>query len=500
MNMYMTTNSSFLEQCKAEYSQNFVKVHSGDEGFLKTEDGKELPCKFEAGQFEDGEITLVCDFSEFDLQKCFPMFRNFEKSSVSKVKNNKSSYLSLLDIFLGKFISFNGVSSDKLMNLSGGINFLSEIDNNSIEDHNSERIKIACSMIELTAKTNTNENLQYAEFGITNFKFGDESDKTLSLDIKGVKELIIKKNDNYGDALNFLRCSKGIRVTCNVKVKIDNKTEMKDLEEIICDLCDVMSIALGTRVQWIYYFACNLEGKIVSWNHLPKITKPCYFTEIIYHRDLKNFLESSYEALAEKSNLLRYGEEAAKPLINAYLDAKAENDYLEGRGIKLAVVTEMLKNSLLESEPELEYIINEDDFKELQPTLKTAFKGVFKQSTDPNSRCKFYNNIEGINRTPFKEILHRLCKKINLQVTDDYLQSVVDSRNKLIHEGKFLCESDSKKKKYTNIKEYTQFKDPEHEYYFLMNFVDQCFLKLLHYKGHYYKWKSVHEIKRVELK
>lgn len=56
MNVYLMTNNSFLEQCKAEYCQHFVAVYSGDEGFLKTEDGKELHCKFEDGQFEDGNI------------------------------------------------------------------------------------------------------------------------------------------------------------------------------------------------------------------------------------------------------------------------------------------------------------------------------------------------------------------------------------------------------------------------------------------------------------
>lgn len=214
---------------------------------------------------------------------------------------------------------------------------------------------------------------------------------------------------------------------------------------------------------------------------------------------MKNFLESSYVALAEKSNILRYGEETAKPLINAYLDAKAENDYLEGRGIKLVVVMEMLKKALLKDEPELECIINEDYFKKQQQNLQIVFKKIFEQCTNSDLRRMFYSNIRGINRTPFEEILNRLCKRIDLQVKKDYLQAVVDSRNKLIHEGNFLCESDDKKEKYRNIEDYPQFQDPEHEYYFLMNFLDKCFLRLLSYKGFYYKWKSASEIKSDKL-
>jgi hypothetical protein len=579
----MTTNNSFLEQCKADYCQNFVKVHSGEEGFLKTEDGKELHCKFKVGQFEDGNIILICDFSVFDLQKCFPMFYDLEESSMSEIKMNMVLFSFPVYSFFEKFKNFNGISSDRLMNITGTMSFLSKVDNNSIDDHNSERVRIAYSMAELIVNTDKNENLQYVEFGITNFKFGNESDKVLSLDIKGVKGLIIRKNDNYEDTLSFLKCSKGIRVTCNVRIEIDNKTEMKDLEGIICDLCDLMSIACGTRIQWIYYFACNFEGEIVLWSHLPKVTKPCYFTEIIDYRDLKNFLESSYVALAERSNLLRHDEGTAKPLINAYLDAKAEIDYLEGRGIKLVVVMEMLKQASLElklttksvirkeifddakskienllseaitesvneeygkkSEQDKDRIVKEikgrmfskisglndtkstligkSYFRNVKPEMekiliKAIRESVNEEHVEKSEQDKdkvindikddMFGQISNMNNTPFKVILQRFCEYIDLQidndprVKDDYLQAVVDSRNKLIHQGEFLCNSTNKKNEYANIKDYPQFKDPEHEYYFLMNFVDQCFLKLLHYNGYYYKWKSIQERKREELK
>lgn len=574
----MTTNNNFLEQCKADYCQNFVRLHSGEEGFLKTEDGIKLPCKFEAGQFEDGEIILTCDFSVFDFQKCFSIFHDLEKSSVSEIKQNMAVFSWPVYSFFEKFRNFNGISSDRLMRLTGTINFLSKIDNNSIDAYNSELVTIAYSISELTAKTNTNENLQYAVFGITNFKFGNKSDEVLSLDIKGVKGLTIKKNENYEDTLNFLKCSKGIRVTCNVKVEIDNKTKIKELEGIICDLCDLLSIACGTRIQWIYYFACNFEEEIVLWNHSNKVTKPCHFSEIIGYMDLKKFLESSYVALAEKSNLLRYNEGTAKPLINAYLDAKAENDYLEGRGIKLVVVIEMLKELVIKLRLTTKNIIKEEYFEgDLKPKIEEVLSNAIEQSiyskygkkseqdleriiketkedllsnisslneTNPtfinkkyfkeaklaiekpltetirksvNQECReiseqdieekikklkeeILNQISGLNYVSFKQILRTLCDYINLKIDDSDLQSVVYSRNSLIHEGNYFCDSDRIKDKYKNKKRPSQFQDSEHEYFFLMNFVDQCFLKLLHYKGYYYKWKSVHEIKRVELK
>lgn len=502
MNMVTMTDTENLLDKYVHY-RKFVNKYSGNEGIIKSRDGTELPCKFETGQLENGKIILICDCSIFDLnlQYYFPKL-NTEKVTPSTIKrliagsiisqNNQNNIAKQFE----DFDTFNGVTSDKY-NITGEIEGYINVDYDPVLD---PRIKFEFSVKGLTISADVKDNLQFLAFGVTNFKFiGNESYQVLTLDIEGCQNIEIRKLNGYEDALNYLKTFKGIRVTCEVMVEIDNETKIEDSKEIVNDLCDIMSIGWGTRIQWIYYYACNSKGEIVLLKHEQRVTKPYFPTEIINYKipkNMKNFLESSYIALAKKTNMLRSYEETAKPIINAYLDAKAENDYLEGRGIKLVVVMEMLKQALLKHEPELEHIINEEDFKKLQPNLQTAFKGVLKQSIDSNSRSKIYKNIAGINRTPFKEILQRLCKDINLQVNQNELQSVVDSRNKLIHEGKFLCQSDNIDNKY---KEYTQFKDPEHEYFFLMHFIDKCFLKLLHYKGPYYQWVSIEEVKEEEL-
>lgn len=496
------TENDYLKQYKNKYCQNFIKEYSGEKGLLKNEDGAELPCKFEIGQLENGKMILICNVSVFDFQKCYFKSCEYYKNSIAEIKAYMVHYSLPASIVFEKFNTFKGEDSNILMNLTGVINLFLEIDPNSIDEHNSEYFRAVYIITELTASTSTIDDLHCVKFGITNFRFDDNSDKTLSLSIKDVKKLTIKKINNYKDVSDILIFTKGIRVTCDVIIEIDSKTKLNDLENIICDLCDLMSIAWGIRIQWICYCAYNSKDEIILYKHVYSVTKPYYFNKIINMDNtetLKNFLETSYAILSEKSNMLRYGETTAKPLINAYLDAKAENDFLEGRGIKLVVVMEMLKKAFLENEPELEYIIKENDFKNLQLELETAFEDVFKQCTNSKSRKLFNNNIKGINRRPFRIILQKLCKKINLQVENDYLQSVVDSRNKLVHEGNFLCESGDIEEKYRNIEDYPQFQDPEHEYYFLMNFVDKCFLKLLGYKGIYYKWMSASQPKKEKL-
>ena len=54
-----------------------------------------------------------------------------------------------------------------------------------------------------------------------------------------------------------------------------------------------------------------------------------------------------------------------------------------------------------------------------------------------------FAKISELNRISFKEILRNLCDDINLQVTQITYNQLLIQRNKLIHEGKFLCQSEN---------------------------------------------------------
>lgn len=514
----MAGNDSF-ERYKTKYNQNCVKEYSGEEGFLISECGtKKIRCKFEAGQFENGKIILACDCSIFDLedQEIFPNtdFKNtqlsFQKFSLDLVIKLSIYPKSYINDFFKKFKTFEGVTSGKYQ-ITAKINNLINADDSSLNESNL-RVKFDFSVKDLVVSTDVEEDSRFIVFEVTNCEFGDKYNCVLPLNIKGVKRLTIRKNENYEDVFKFLRLTKGTRITCEILIELDKYTE--NFEEIVIDLCDIISIALGTKVQWIYYYACNSNGKKVLWKHESRVTKPYISNNIIDFYDnetLKQFIESSYVALARKSHMLRNGEKTAKPLINAYLAAKEDNDYLEGRGLRLVVLMEMLKDSfIMSSKSVTQNIIKEEHFEKAKLKIKEELIQVIGDSIDQENeekskqdreklkekiQEKMFAKISDINRVSFKEVLQSLCDSIKLQVTNDYLQSVVDSRNKLIHEGKFLCESDKIRNKYKNIEKYPQFRDSTYEYYFLMNFIDKCFLKLLCYKGFYWNWGDIDDIK-----
>ncbi|AKB48502.1 hypothetical protein MSKOL_2725 [Methanosarcina sp. Kolksee] len=459
----MTEKEHFLERHSILNYQHLINKHNGT-GILKYENNKEYPCKFEVGQLVNGNIVFTCECSNNyinDFNEEISLYTVQKFKIVEGLTNKNENVAGRISIFTGLSLGLESFE------LSGFLN-------------------------EMTVKTNIKENLQRVVFGLTNFVFNEE---VLTLDLEGMKRLQIKKIDKYKDALNFLKTFKAVCVTCEVTVNISKEEEIENIKSVVSDLCAILSVAQGRNIQWIYYNVYDKEENITSQGHENRVTKPYCSLEIIDERSetMEKFIEMSYKAFAKDQFLLRNN----KYIINAYIDSKLTNDYLEQRGLKLSLVTELFKELLLKTKPEFEYIINEENFKKIKPDIKKAFKDILVQNVDSTSRNKMYKNVSGLNRTPFHDILSCFCKYINLQIEADDLQLIIKIRNSLVHTGTFFCRNTDCTD--DDIRKYPQLKSPATEYFFLLNFVDKCFLKLLCYKGLYINWSNPNEIKEEEL-
>lgn len=459
-----------LERYITIHYQNLIREYSGT-GVLKYENGKGYPCNFEVGQMVDGHIVLTCECPNFYIV-------NFKE----EVSLNTAQ----------KFKTFEGITN-KGEKVTGKIHLCTELCGNL------ESFTLIFFLKEIAVNSSNKENLGYMKFGITNFKFSGSkfSEEILTLDIEGLEKLEIRKINEYEDALNFLKTFKGICVTCEIKFKINKEDDIEKAKEIVTDLCEIMSIAQGRKIEWIYYNIFSENGKIVLEKHENRITKPYSAIEIINNEPeiMKKFIETSYRALAKNKYLLKNN----KYIVNAYIDAKLQTDFLEQRGLKLVLVTELFKELLIKSRPELEFIVSEEAFKKLHPRLKTTLKEVLVESADysSNSRGKTYEKISELNRTSFQDILSCFCKDIKLRIEPEELQLIIKCRNSLVHTGKFFCRSHKCTDDYRE--NYLQFRSPTNEYFYLLNFVDKCFLKLLCYRGPYINWGNPNEIKEDEL-
>ena len=453
----------------------------GGQGLLKLKDGQEVNCKFEAGQLRNGDVLLLCDFLP-----PLPFF---------------------LDIPAHKFVGTTSegyrISSDERITET---NYLPDI---PVEGKTAVYAAFRLNKLDVRMREDDIQARE-ARFGVTNFIFqGTESHQSnnsiLPLRLRsatGEMELSIRPVDQYDRIVRRIQTLKTIDVTCEVvaEIPLPGEEGIVRLQEVVHDLCYLLSVARGTKIQWVYCDQYSGSGECTMRTHSSRITKPYSPPSIIDPRaggrhETKVFLEQAYSAYVSKRDSYRLD----KGTIDAYLDAKAEQDFLEMRAAKLAVAMEMLKMVFLElpDSPAKECVLGEKDFKELVPPISEAVDKILEQKgvkKDDRKAICGDKKIEGLNRRAFRYFIDKLCKQIGLKVEEKDLALFVECRNKLVHSGQFYCAAATKEER----EKCPPLPSKTHEYFFLVNFLDRIFLKLLGYGGVYIDWRAPGEPARKE--
>jgi hypothetical protein len=198
------------------------------------------------------------------------------------------------------------------------------------------------------------------------------------------------------------------------------------------------------------------------------------------------FIETAYKVYIDRR--VRY--ELDRGTIDAYLDAKAESDYLEMRGVKLAVALEKLKSvfSKLPHNMAKELVLDETVFDGLMPKIKNAISEVLKEAgVDGSVRGEIYGKLRSLNYRSFADLLKDVFLDIEFDPTPTDTKLFIRCRNKLVHTGNFYCIAATPKEK----AECKPLSSPAEEYYFMVNFLDKIFLRLLGYRGPYRDYRTL---------
>jgi len=465
------SDSAFEQNLLKDYGDPIASYDG--RGVLTLRDGREVSCKFEAGQLRKGDVLLLCDFLPPVLFLATISAIRFEGTTSEGYRiscDNRIMEINYLpdlprDGRTGSFAAFR----------------LGEMNVQMADSHTQARS---------------------VRFGVTNFQFvGTDAQQsgnfhflTLPLKLKGVNsptELSIRPLERYTKIMCRIRTLNITDVTCEVVSDIPEDGSIGRLKEVIDDLCYLMSVARGTTIQWIYCNHYNAADECIMRTHSPRITKPFSTSSIIDPRvdgrdETKVFLEQGYGVYVLKRD--SYG--LNRGTIDAYLDVKAEQDFLETRGAKLAVAMEMLKAVFLElpDSPAKEFVLDEEDFKKLvQPISEAVDKILEQKGVEKDDRKAICGDkkIEGLNRRAFRYFIDKLCKQIGLKVEEREIKLFVACRDKLVHKGRFYYEAATEQER----EKCPPLPSKTHEYFFLVNFLDRIFLKLLGYSGVYIDWR-----------
>jgi len=328
-----------------------LSVYHG-KGVLTVEDGKRYDCQFEAGHLNNGYVLLLCDF----LPPLLPYLR------IPAVK------------FEGTTSEGFGICSNKNIY---EVNYLP-----AISKDRSSGTWAAFHLDEMLVQMIECGQKRRVHFGLTNFEFlGTERTRrsdnslfhTLPLDLRSKgrpTKLSIRPVDLYDKIMEQIKTLKSIDVSCEVIADSPTDGNIDLITEAVQDPCYILSVARGAKVQWLYSDQYDVAEKLILRNHSSRITKRYCLLNVIDTiagggGETRSFIEQAYSTYADKRESYRLN----NGTIDVYLDAKAEADYLEMRGVKLVVAMEMLKSVVFELpyRPVKEYVIAEQKFEELVP-------------------------------------------------------------------------------------------------------------------------------------
>ena len=426
----------------------------------------------------NGEVTLINN----EIYKC--SFKLYQKKDsriflLCKFADDNNSISSLL--FSGDFNvkKFKGKTID---------NFACYTEKMILGDftnipNSKDCIMFYLTEIEIITNNKSNENVLC--FKITNFCLNKFENFELSLsdphkDKNQKLSFLVRPLDNFEEINRNLRINRDVETTSEIiYLNNDNSSSFEQIIEIIDDICHLLSIANGTKIQWISYKF--YKDSYLHEKYLNRVTSS-YTPFFIIAPDInsiKNFIETVYSTFIERKDTYHL-----KWIINAFLDSKSEGRYLGTRGLRAVVVMEMLRGYFLKTRNIDDDIFQPIVFKKIRKNIKKEIERTLEYDIKNNvdlsvEKKMLFSKIPELNRKPFKEILIRFLESINFDVEkeNDNIKCFIKSRNALVHRGQFFYdiynESDCK------------YKSSFEEFTFIINFIDKVILKLIGYSGLY---------------
>lgn len=434
------------------------------EGQVRLTDGSAHACEFLARQTTDGDLLIVL--------------------------GSKPGQWVLHMMVSGEAVErFEGQTSEGARVTTGG----RVLDRNLPPEE--KKVSASWAAISLSSLSVHHSDVPATEtrFGLTNVWLPLPHSLVLDLEgNRGPAQAEIRRLKGGQNLFKKVKATRGIDVTGELVFPAEASEPLRQAAD---DICYLLSIAQGSVVTWLYQDE-YADGTLVRRAHHHRKTREYAPIPSIDTSALSwpiDFVESTYPTYTRR----RDSWELDRGPIDWYLEARPEADYLEPRAAKLALALETLKHRYLHSGDSTisEFIIPQNDFKDIASDLQSAIATYLNSETDLESKqsSKIAGKLPGMNRESFRQVLLSLLDLLDLELEGDELQQFLDSRNCLVHQGQFYCKAVEKD-------EATVRSDPlpsvSAEYYFMVYVLDRIVLSLVGYNGEHRDWRAFPEEKK----
>ena len=197
------------------------------------------------------------------------------------------------------------------------------------------------------------------KFAITNFMFvGNEKEEystggwrrtDLKLQLDDVN-ISFQKVEMYDSIIKSLERNKNTEITCELAIEVDNHAQ-EEILEIVDNICSLLTIARGTKINWISYKLLDSDSELICHHCEPRITVP--YTSMALVKSLGipkctiDFLTQCYSTYKEWNSQYHFND------IGNFLVDIHSRGFLETRCLLLFSVVEVLTRSLSDSKEPL---------------------------------------------------------------------------------------------------------------------------------------------------
>ena len=455
-----------LEKLPSYY--RLIRSYEG-KGTIQLSDGRKLDCDFECGQNEEGKIIVGLNIDPSNTGVISEALAIGDDPQIVSQVSGTISTGQFLKAKIAVWTHFSAGNS----------------------------VFLICYARDLTVDKEPIVPLNTLKSCLVNFKFT----LPLSWRFRGY-DVTIRKIDGYDEIEQEMEATNRPKRTAELTVTSPAGNHIVDTSEvggILHDICLLLSLAKGCRIQWLYWDAYSVDNALVRSYHWNGWSSPSSNWFIIFKtppQDIRDYLSQVFEPYQDAKKEGMWGLEGA---INHFIDAVSSESMLELRAINLVVLTDYL-TQLFAKHKKMNHFVEPASFADkkqnLQEETRKLLGNLFseqdlveneyvpkkKRSAKKQTVDSMAGKIECINRPSFKSLLRRLqMDYLNLAADDEELKLFIKIRNKLAHEASFLSEDD-----FIDMK--IPPEGPPKQYHRILSLTSRILLAILKYQGYYHDW------------
>lgn len=265
---------------------------------------------------------------------------------------------------------------------------------------------------------------------LTNLRFpSDKPDSTtFTVSYGGIKiPLRLSPRRNYSERIRQLAKTEDIVPTATLRFSASN-LDSSAIGDFIADLCLALSLVQRRKINWIYHAT---YGPRQTFQHAvfgETVCKADTARPLCFNPGMRTGVTPTLSASKDALPRIKHFRETYDPnsrLINAWLDARTETDYLEARTLKYVVVIEAL-NALTASVANIPRRFHE----------KAVWRQLHKKMTDALPAEPLLPSLESwqrLNERFFRDVLADVCQHHNVSVQPSDLTLFKSIRDNIVH-------------------------------------------------------------------